>query len=307
MSVQLSIKAVIPAAGFGTRMLPAAKAVPKEMLPVLGKPTIQYVVEEAVAAGVRDVLMVVSRDKKAIEDHFDRSPELEARLAASNRLHLLASVESLMRQVRIHTTRQPEMKGLGDAVLQAREHVGGSPFLCLLGDTLFAPREVGDDAGDVASPPPPSVQLKEVFQRFDGRCSVIGLERVAREKVSRYGIVDAEKVEEGVYRVRSLVEKPRPENAPSDLAVAARYLLTPDIFGLLEQTRPGAGGEVQLTDALSQLAAATPVYGVVLRQRRHDIGSPEGWLATNLRLARSDPSVWASLRGVIDELLGKAT
>lgn len=289
------IKAVIPAAGFGTRMLPAAKAVPKEMLPVLGKPTIQYVLEEAADAGARDLLLVVSRDKKAIEDHFDRNPELEARLAASGRLGLLDSVRQLMDRVRVHTTRQAEMLGLGHAVLQAREHVGGSAFLCLLGDTIFAG----------TGHPGPARQLLEAQQALGGRCSVIGLERVPREKVSRYGIVAAEPAGNGVYRLRGLVEKPKPENAPSDLAVAARYLLMPEVFDHLAAARPGTGGEIQLTDALSLLAQSSEVYGVELKQRRHDIGSPEGWLATNLRLAREDPAVWAQLQPVLDELLGR--
>lgn len=301
MAVPTPLKAVIPAAGFGTRMLPAAKAVPKEMLPVLGKPTIQYVVEEAAAAGVRDVLLVVSRDKKAIEDHFDRNPELESRLAATGKLHLLASVNELMRRVRLHTTRQAEMRGLGDAVRHAREHVGGVPFLCLLGDTLFAPGLPSTAPSTV--PPPPAVQLAEIFHRQGGTCSVIGLEEVPREMVSRYGIVAAEAVSDDLFRIRRLVEKPAPEAAPSQLAVAARYLLSPAIFELLDHTPPGVGGEIQLTDALDRLAQRTEVYGVVLRQKRYDIGSPEGWLATNLQLAANDPAAWTQLRPVVERLL----
>jgi UTP--glucose-1-phosphate uridylyltransferase len=282
-------KAVIPAAGFGTRMLPAAKAVPKELLPVLDRPTIQYVVEECTAAGADDVLLVTSRDKKAVEDHFDRSPELEARLSASGKQGLLASVAELMAKVKVHAVRQPDQRGLGDAVYQAKRHVGGEPFLCLLGDAIFSGGE------------PPARQMIDAYRRVG--TSVIGLEEVPPEKVSRYGIVGGSSVAEGLFKLDVLVEKPSPQSAPGRMAVAGRYLLTPAIFECLEQTKPGKGGEIQLTDALQLLLKREPIHGVVLRARRHDIGNPVDWLKTNLLFASRDPATWRALRPVIESLL----
>jgi UTP--glucose-1-phosphate uridylyltransferase len=283
-------KAVIPAAGFGTRMLPAAKAVPKEMLPILDRPTIQYVVEECAEAGLSDVLLVTSRDKKAIEDHFDRSPELEQRLGEKNQSELIESVLELLAKVKVHSVRQASQRGLGDAVMQARRHVGGEPFVCLLGDAVFS----GGNAG-------PARQLVSAFKQFG--TSVIGLEIVPEEKVSRYGIVGGQMLADGMIRVETLVEKPTPREAPSDLAVAARYLLTPEIFECLEETKPGKGGEVQLTDALRLLAEREPVHGIVLASRRHDIGNPIDWLKTNIVFAARDPQTWSKLAPMVRELL----
>jgi UTP--glucose-1-phosphate uridylyltransferase len=283
-------KAVIPAAGFGTRMLPAAKAVPKELLPVLDRPTIQYVVEECAAAGIDDVLLVTSRDKKAVEDHFDRSPELEQRLAAGGKESLLAGVNELIAKVKIHATRQPTQRGLGDAVNQARRHVGGQPFLCLLGDTIFSGE--GDS---------PARQLADAYREFGS--SIIGLEEVPAEKVSRYGVVGGTAVRDGVLRLDTLVEKPSVQDAPSRFAIAARYVLTPAIFECLDATPPGKGGEIQLTDALRLLLEREPIYGVVLRAKRHDIGNPVDWLKTNLLYAARDPKTWDALRPMVESLL----
>ncbi|HLL88055.1 MAG TPA: UTP--glucose-1-phosphate uridylyltransferase [Tepidisphaeraceae bacterium] len=282
-------KAVIPAAGFGTRMLPAAKAVPKELLPVLDRPTIQYVVEEAAAAGADDVLMVTSRDKRAIEDHFDRAPELEQRLKAGGKEALLASLADLAR-VKVHSVRQPDQRGLGDAVYQAQRHVGGNAFLCLLGDTIFS--------GDVA----PARQLADAYDEF--KTCVIGLEEVPPEKVSRYGIVGGREVRPGVIRIDSLVEKPSPESAPSRNAIAARYVLTPATFAALERTPPGKGGEIQLTDALKLLLEDEPIHGVVLKAKRHDIGNPLDWLKTNVLFAARDPELWKQLQPMLKALVG---
>jgi UTP--glucose-1-phosphate uridylyltransferase len=287
------LKTIIPAAGFGTRMLPAAKAVPKEMLPILGKPVIQYVVEEAAGAGSADVLLITSRDKRAIEDHFDLSPDLEARLAATGKLHLLGNLPQLREQLRIHSVRQANPLGLGHAVLQARDHVGDAPCLCLLGDTVFTPSRPGAAL--------PAAQLVAAWQRLGGDCSVIGLERVPREKVSKYGVIGGSEVSPGVYSISRMVEKPSADSAPSDLAVAARYLLQPGVFEYLAHAAPGLHGEIQLTDALNSLAQTSRVFGVVLESRRHDIGSPEGWLATNLRFARTDSSLWNLVRDVVNE------
>ncbi len=285
-------KAVIPAAGFGTRMLPAAKAVPKELLPVLDRPTIQYVVEECVAAGIDDLLLITSRDKRAIEDHFDRNAELEARLAAAGKLALLASVTALATRLKIHAVRQAEQRGLGDAVYQAKRHVGDSPFLCLLGDTIFSTFENGAE--------PPAKQLVDAYEKVG--TAVIGLEEVPAEKVSRYGIVGGAPVGDGLIRIDRLVEKPSIDSAPSRMAVAARYLLTPTIFAALEQTPPGKGGEVQLTDALQRLLEREPIHGVVLSARRHDIGNPVDWLKTNLLFASRDPETWAALAPMLAAL-----
>ena len=285
-------KAVIPAAGFGTRMLPAAKAVPKELLPVLDRPTIQYVVEEAAAAGIDDVLLVTSREKKAVEDHFDRIPELEARLAAGNKQALLASVVELAAKVKVHAVRQAEQKGLGDAVYQAKRHVGGEPFVCMLGDTIFSTFAGGE---------PPTAALVDAYAKFG--TSVIALEEVPAEKVGRYGIVGGTMVGDGAIKIDRLVEKPSAESAPSRLAIAARYLLTPTIFACLEETKPGKGGEIQLTDALQLLLAREPIHGVVLKARRHDIGNPVDWLKTNLLFASRDPDTWAAVEPMLRALL----
>jgi UTP--glucose-1-phosphate uridylyltransferase len=284
-------KAVIPVAGFGTRMLPAAKAVPKELLPVLDRPTIQYVVEEAAAAGIDDVLLVTSREKKAIEDHFDRNPELEERLRAGGKEALLASITELARQVKIHAVRQPEQRGLGDAVYQAKRHVGAEPFLCMLGDTIFS--------GAASAP---ARQLVNAFNELG--TTVIGLEQVPAEKVSRYGIIGGTQIRDGVFRLNALVEKPSEEAAPSRLAIAARYVLTPDIFACLERTPPGKGGEIQLTDALRLLLEREPIHGIVLDSTRHDIGNPIDWLKTNLLFAAADPAMRPALLPLLRKIVG---
>ena len=283
-------KAVIPAAGLGTRMLPAAKAVPKEMLPIVDRPTIQYVVEECASAGVDDVLLVTSKDKRALEDHFDRHRELEQRLAAGGKQALLDSVNELMARVRTHAVRQQEQRGLGDAVLCAREHVGNEPFLCLLGDAVFS------------GEPAPAQQLVDLHRELGG--SVIGLEEVPLEKVSRYGVIAGKEIRPGVWQVQGLVEKPRPEDAPSRLVIAARYILSPGVFECLARTKPGVGGEIQLTDALRTLLEKEPVHGVLLGAKRHDIGNPVDWLKTNLVFARARPDVWAQLEETVRGLPG---
>lgn len=283
-------KCVIPAAGFGTRMLPAAKAVPKELLPVLDRPTLQYVLEEAAGAGVADALLVTSRDKRAIEDHFDRGPELEQRLKAGGKESLLASIDELMGKIQVHAVRQAEQLGLGHAVLQGEAHVGDEPFLCLLGDTIFS------------GEPSPAQQLVEAHQRFG--TSVIGLDEVPLEKVSRYGVVGGQVVADGILKLDALVEKPSREEAPSRLAIAARYILTPGIFACLRRTPRGKGGEIQLTDALRLLLGEEPIHGVVLKARRHDIGNPVDWLRTNLIFARKDPVLWPQIEPLVRSLLG---
>jgi UTP--glucose-1-phosphate uridylyltransferase len=274
-------------------MLPAAKAVPKELLPVLDRPTIQYVIEEAASAGCADVLLITQRDKRSIEDHFDRNAELESRLASSGKLDLLDSVLKLAERIQIHAVRQAEQRGLGHAVLQAAAHVGDAPCLCLLGDTIFS--QPSPDT------PLPSTQLIDAHRRLGG--TIIGLEEVPAEKVSRYGIAGGTIISPGLMKLSTLVEKPPIESAPSRLAIAARYVLAPTIFSHLRNTKPGKGNEIQLTDAIRlSINAGEPVHGVVLSARRHDIGNPLDWLLTNIIFAARDPSLWPRVKAMLAEL-----
>jgi UTP--glucose-1-phosphate uridylyltransferase len=291
MSIRLT-KSVIPAAGFGTRMLPAAKSIPKEMLPILDRPTIQYVIEECVAAGATEVVLVNSKEKPALEAHFVRHPTLEQRLKESGRDSLLTELNSLIDRIKLIPVYQTEQRGLGHAVLQARAVVGDEPFICLLGDTIFSTN----------SAELPAKQLRRAFERFGS--SIIGLEQVPEDRVQRYGIVGGEMIEPGIMKLNSLIEKPKPQQAPSRFAIAARYVLTPAIFECLDQTQSGQGGEIQLTDALRALLSRESIYGVVLDARRHDIGNPLDWLKTNLLFAARDPKLRDTLRSTIDELLG---
>jgi UTP--glucose-1-phosphate uridylyltransferase len=281
-------KAVIPAAGFGTRMLPAAKAVPKELLPVVDRPAIQYIIEEAAAAGITDVCLVTARGKKALEEHFNLQSEVVDRLRATKKDYLLQSLVDLMQKVAISAVIQEDQRGLGHAVAQARDHVGNEPFLCMLGDAIFN------------GEPSPSSQLMDAYRKFG--TSVIGLEEVPLEKVSRYGIAGGSIVGDGIIKIDQLIEKPKADEAPSRLAIAARYILTPGIFECLDRTTPGAGGEIQLTDAIRLLMEREAVHGVVLRAKRHDIGNPLDWLRANLAFARRDPELWKQLTTTIDAL-----
>lgn len=283
-------KTVIPAAGLGTRMLPAAKAVPKELLPILDRPTIQYVIEEAAQAGVNHAIVITSKQKRALEDHFQPNPELEKRLKSTGKSALLDSIQTLCQQVQFHFIDQPQQRGLGDAVLQARPQTGSEPFLCQLGDAIFS--------GDLL----PARQLVDAHNRLG--TSIIGLEEVSEEKVSRYGIIGGRQIESGIWKINSLVEKPSKETAPSRLAIAARYILTPAIFDCLAQTKPGLGGEIQLTDALRLLLEREPIHGVILKAKRHDIGNPIDWLKTNLLFAARSPEIWKQLQPLLRELGG---
>ncbi|MER7378834.1 UTP--glucose-1-phosphate uridylyltransferase GalU [Streptomyces lanatus] len=271
-------KAVVPAAGLGTRFLPATKATPKEMLPVVDKPAIQYVVEEAAAAGLDDVLMITGRHKRAIEDHFDQAFELEQALAAKGDAVRLDAVRDPARLADIHHIRQGDPLGLGHAVLCARRHVGDQPFAVLLGDDLIDPRET------LLS------RMLEVRDRHKG--SVIALMEVPAEQIHLYGCAAVEPSgEDGVVRVTGLVEKPSRENAPSRYAVIGRYVLDPAVFGVLERTPPGRGGEIQLTDALQELATGGTVHGVVFDGLRYDTGDKADYLRTVVRLACARPDL----------------
>lgn len=263
-------KAVIPAAGFGTRFLPVTKAQPKEMMPVLDKPTIQYVVEEAVESGIDDILIITGRGKQAIERHFDKSYELEAELAATGKQDRLDRVQEIADLADIHYVRQKERDGLGDAVLYARKHVGDEPFALLLGDTI------------IESTTPCTETLTAVAE--DHETSTLSLERVPWEQVSAYGVADVEGVESTAasFPVDDFVEKPPSEKAPSNFAITGRYVLTPEVFDILEQTQKGVGDELQLTDAIRKLEG---VRGVELNGDRYDIGNIPSWLQANIEMA----------------------
>lgn len=284
-------KAVIPAAGYGTRFLPIAKAVPKEMLPVVDRPVIQYVVEEAVASGITDILLIISRSKRAIEEHFIANPELEADLEAKGKTEPLEELRKLQSLARIHFVFQPKMGGLGDAIRCAREHVNGEPFAVLLGDALVSNAEGAK---------PVLRQLMDVHEKHGG--SVVALEEVPQEKVSRYGIMGGAEVESGVIRADKFVEKPKPEEAPSRLAVSARYILSASIFEELEKTKPGKGGEIQLTDAMASLMQHEPLFGVKYQGRRHDIGNKLDFVKANLWWGLKRPDMADALRAYLGEL-----
>ena len=272
-------------------MLPAAKAVPKELLPVLDRPTIQYVFEEAADAGVRDVLLVSSPAKRAVEEHFVTDGGLEDRLRRNGREKLLESVHALMRRLRVYAVDQVAQRGLGDAVQHARDHMKNEPFLCLLGDTIFSGQS-------------PSQQLCDAYQEFG--TAVIGLEEVPEEKVGRYGIVGGTPVRDGIFRIETLVEKPSLADAPSRLAIAARYVLTPAVFNCIDRVKPDAKGEIQLTDALRFLLEREAIHGVVLRGKRHDIGNPIDWLKTNIFFASRDEATWSQIEPLLKSLLDRA-
>jgi UTP--glucose-1-phosphate uridylyltransferase len=266
-------KAVIPVAGLGTRFLPATKAQPKEMLPIVDKPAIQYIVEEAVRAGIKQIIFVTGRHKRAIEDHFDRNLELERALEEKEKFELLQLVKEISELADFIYIRQKEPKGLGHAILTAEPAVGNEPFAVLLGDDIMV------------SNPPGIGQLIEVFNRY--RCSVLGLERVPEKEVSKYGIVNAQPLEEGVFKINDLVEKPSVEEAPSNLAIAGRYVLTPSIFKALKKTPPGKGNEIQLTDALKRLSHKEAIYGRILQGKRYDTGNKLGFLEATVDFALS--------------------
>ncbi|WP_456342634.1 UTP--glucose-1-phosphate uridylyltransferase GalU [Thermovibrio sp.] len=266
-------KAVIPVAGLGTRFLPATKAQPKEMLPIVDKPVIQYIVEEAVEAGIRQIIFVTGKHKRAIEDHFDRNLELERALEEKGKEELLKLVKEISELADFIYIRQKEPLGLGHAILTAEPAVGNEPFAVFLGDDVMV------------SEPPAIKQLMEVFDRF--KCSVLGLQEVPPEEVSKYGIAGGKEVEPGVIKVDKLVEKPSPEEAPGNLAIAGRYILTPGIFEMLRRTEPGKGGEIQLTDAIAKLSEREAIYGRIMEGKRYDTGNKLGFLEATVDFALS--------------------
>ncbi|WP_294740276.1 UTP--glucose-1-phosphate uridylyltransferase GalU [uncultured Exiguobacterium sp.] len=278
-------KAIIPAAGLGTRFLPATKAMPKEMLPILDKPTIQYIVEEAAAAGIEDIIIVTGKHKRAIEDHFDHQYELEAALQASGKTELLEKVCASTNLANIFYVRQKEQKGLGHAIWTARQFIGDEPFAVLLGDDI------------VESETPAIRQLMDAYEETGQ--SVIGVQEVEPKETHRYGIIDPLDKEGRLYPVRRFVEKPEPGTAPSNLAIMGRYVLTADIFDYLENQSEGAGGEIQLTDAIERLNADQAVYAFDFEGNRHDVGEKLGFVKTTIEYAMKDPEMHEELKAFL--------
>ncbi|HII4436649.1 UTP--glucose-1-phosphate uridylyltransferase GalU [Clostridium perfringens] len=271
-------KAIIPAAGLGTRFLPATKAQPKEMLPIVDKPTIQYIIEEAIASGIEEILIITGRSKKCIEDHFDKSVELEMELEKSGKNELLDLVRDISDMVDIHYIRQKEPRGLGHAIHCAKTFVGDEPFVILLGDDVVYNEEK-----------PCLKQLIDCYNEY--KTSVLGVQTVPERHVSKYGIVDGKYIEGKVYKVKGLVEKPSVEEAPSNVAILGRYIVTPRIFDILENTKPGKGGEIQLTDALLELMGQEAMYAYDFEGRRYDVGDKLGFLEATVEYALRRPEL----------------
>ncbi len=284
-------KAVIPAAGLGTRFLPATKAQPKEMLPIIDRPTIQYVVQEAVDSGIEDILIITGKGKRAIEDHFDRNYELETRLEEKEDQLLLDEMRRLSDMANLHYVRQRELNGLGDAIRYARHHVGNEPFAVLLGDTIMD------------SVIPVTQQLIDTYAQYG--CSVIAVEEVPHDKVNRYGIVGGKSLSDRIMELSTLIEKPSLAEAPSNLAIAGRYILTPEIFSMLEQTPAGKNNEIQLTDALLLLLKRENVYAHRIEGKRHDIGNKLDFLKTTVEFALKRPEFSEQFREFLEEILKK--
>jgi len=295
MTMKKVRKAIIPAAGMGTRFLPATKAMAKEMLPILDKPTIQYIVEEAVASGIEDIIIVTGKGKKAIEDHFDHAFELEANLEKAGKFELLEKVNQPTNLVDIHYIRQKEPKGLGHAVWSARKFIGDEPFAVLLGD-------------DIVDNPEGMPGLKQLMEQFEQTHSpVIGVQTVSDDETHRYGIVDPLKQDGRRYQVKEFVEKPAPGTAPSNLAIMGRYILTPEIFAFLEKQEIGAGGEIQLTDAITKLNEIQRVFAYDFEGTRYDVGEKIGFITTTIDYALRDESLRDALLRFMESKVRKDT
>lgn len=281
-------KAIIPAAGLGTRFLPATKAIAKEMLPIVDKPTIQFIVEEALASGIEDILIVTGKAKRPIEDHFDSNFELEHSLASKGKKELLRLVEETT-GINLHFIRQKRPLGLGHAVLQAKSFVGDEPFVVMLGDDIMEDKQP---------------LTKQLMERYDAtNASTLAVMKVPHEETDKYGVIDpAEKVSKGLYGVSRFVEKPKPEDAPSDLAIIGRYLLRPEIFEILEKQEPGAGGEIQLTDAIDTLNKTQRVFAHEFTGKRYDVGDKLGMLEANIEFGLKHPEIKDGLQIYIKEL-----
>jgi len=283
-------RAIIPAAGFGTRFLPASKAIPKELIPVVDKPTIQYVVEEAVEAGIREILIIISKGKEAICSHFESNPELETLLLKKGKHETLEAMKKLSHLARIQYAYQEEMKGLGDAILCARTFASSEPVAILLGDTIL----------HAQGPVSPLQSMVDLHNQTNG--SVIALRKVPLHMVSQYGVVSGKPISKRITRIEGLIEKPPREQAPSQLAVSARYIVTPGLFEKLDTTPPGVGGEIQITDALHALAQSEPVFGLAFEGARLDIGNQLEFIKSNLLMGLEDPRMKEPLWDFIQSL-----
>jgi UTP--glucose-1-phosphate uridylyltransferase len=283
-------KAVIPAAGLGTRFLPITKSVPKEMLPIVDKPTIQYIIEEIVASGIEEILIINGRNKESIINHFDKVPELEALLKAGQKSEALAEVEAITSMAKIFSVRQKEAKGLGHAVLCAKEFVGDEPFAVVLGDDIVYHQSN-----------PALKQMVDVYEKQ--QASIIGVQQVAPDQVNKYGIVSGEAVDERVFLVKDLVEKPDIGTAPSTMAILGRYIITPRIFEILEHTGRGAGGEIQLTDGLKTLATIEKMYAYDFEGKRYDVGDKLGFLQATVEFGLRDPKLGTDFRTYLETLM----
>ncbi len=283
-------KAVIPAAGLGTRFLPITKSVPKEMLPIVDKPTIQYIIEEIVASGIEEILIINGRNKESIINHFDQVPELEASLQAGGKTAAMAEVRAITEMAKIYSVRQKEAKGLGHAVLCAKEFVGNEPFAVVLGDDIVYNNET-----------PALKQMVEVYEKYGA--SVIGVQQVAADQVNKYGIISGAAVDERVYQVDDLVEKPAVGTAPSTMAILGRYIITPGIFDVLEQTGKGTGGEIQLTDGLKTLATMEKMYAYDFIGKRYDVGDKLGFLQATVEYGLRNENLGADFKKYLESLL----
>lgn len=282
-------KAIIPAAGLGTRFLPATKAQPKEMLPIVDKPTIQYIVEEAIDSGIEDIMIVTGRNKRSIEDHFDKSLELEHELRKTGKDELLSLVKDISNLVDIHYIRQKEPKGLGHAIYCARSFIGNEPFAVLLGDDV------------IQADTPCLKQLIDVYNEY--KTTVLGVQKVPKEEVDKYGIVDCLQIENRVHKVKDLVEKPDVKNAPSNIAILGRYILSPKIFEYIEKLTPGAGGEIQLTDALKGLVKKEAMYAYDFIGKRYDVGNKLGFLQATVEFALQREDLNEEFKKYLKELM----
>ena len=287
-------KAIIPAAGLGTRFLPATKAQPKEMLPIVDKPTIQYIVEEAVKSGIEDIIIVSGRGKRAIEDHFDKSYELEDQLIKKDKMKMLEEIQDISNLADIHYIRQKEAKGLGHAIATAKKFIGNEPFAVLLGDDIVKTEGT-----------PALKQLTEAFEKYRG--SVVGVQQVPESEVSKYGVVapQGSTSEPNLMQVSDLVEKPKKEEAPSNYAIMGRYVLTPEIFDILETLPPGAGGEIQLTDAIKELNKKQAVYACEFSGDRYDVGDKFGFIKATIEFALDRPDLKDQLEDYLNNYVLK--
>lgn len=281
-------KAIIPAAGLGTRFLPATKAIPKEMLPIVDKPTIQYIVEEVIASGIEDLLIITGRNKGSIEEHFDRAIELEDNLEKNNKEELLEEVRKISKMINIHTVRQKDPKGLGHAVYCAKSFVGNEPFAVLLGDDI------------VDSKVPCLKQMIDMYELYNS--SILGVQEVTWENVNKYGIVSGKKINDRIYTVNDLIEKPNRDEAPTNIAILGRYIITPEIFKILENTKKGVGGEIQLTDGLKELAKIQSMYAYIFEGRRYDVGSKIGFLEATVDFALKRDDLKESFKAYLNKI-----